>query len=152
MIQSFHASVTQGGGTLTVAIDRILEGSDSDSGIADISLEIPVGVHGIDLDAVVDLYDSPELGLPDDATAQDVLDALDATGEEFYIIWLDFFSDAESEVQWLAFGDETHWFGTDAEWFLNDPSCGTVVPDPTPTPESNSAPTKPVLVETGVLD
>ena len=114
-----------------------------------------MGVHGIALDAEVELFDSPDLGLSDDATVQDVLDALDATGDVYFVIELAFFSEEASAVQWLAFGSETYWFGTDTEWFLNDPSCGTIVrdstPEPQPTPEySSPAPKKPIRVETGL--
>lgn len=149
MIQSFYANVTQGGGTLGVLIDVLPEG------IADVFLEIPVGLHGVDLDAPVSIQDSPDLGLPEGSTTQDVLDALDERGGEYRIYSLQFSSDTASAVQWLAFGDETYWFGTDAEWFLNDPSCGSI-PDPKPEPQPNPAPSPdaapkvPVRVDTGV--
>ncbi|MGO1539074.1 MAG: hypothetical protein ACTHZ9_03765 [Leucobacter sp.] len=143
ILQGFAVSVTEGGGTITVRLTRDLAGGE---GFADIDFEIPVGVSGIDFDAEVELADYPSLDLSETPTVQEVLDALDASGDEFSLFGFEFFSETASEVQWLAFGSETYWFGTDAEWFLNDPSCGTAVPDPEPTP----TPTKPVRVETGL--
>lgn len=144
-INGFAASVTQGAGELWVLIDRDFTGDVF--GISDLWIKIPVGVHGFTLDTQVNLDDGPSLGLDPNPTVQAVIDALVAEGSEFYIIEMAFDSEVASEVQWLSLNGETHWFGTNADWFTNDPSCGTVVPD---DEDSVVQPTKPVAVETGI--
>lgn len=144
-LESFYINVPAGSGSLVVLIDRILDGG---MGTADMMMEIPVGVTGFSPETVVELDDEPSLGLSGQTTLKDVLDALEAEDAEIILFDFWFAPDGAAEVQWIAFGSETYWFGTDSEWFLNNPTCSEespVVEDQQPKP---AAPTPPKKIDT----
>ena len=112
--------------------------SEIESGWVDIYLPLSPGITTLTLDTEVTVDSTDPIASPN--TMQGVLDAL--TGQDIYLFGVFIESHSSGfEVQWVTIDGETSWFGTDAEWFLNDPTCSGVTPTP-------PAPTAPQLVET----
>lgn len=141
-LESFVAglavSVSSGSGTVLLVIDR--EGPGG-FGISDIQVLLTVGVNGIDPGDTIEVDHNPDLGIGDTPTLQELWDALDEPGAEFRLHSVNIGGVPEVSVQWIRIGFETYWFGTDADWFTDDPTCGAAVVAP---------PTKPDVVQTAV--
>lgn len=155
-LTSLSVYVRGGSGTLIFGLEL-----PSDERYDAVAVRLTEGVNEIALDTRL-VFATEHLGLEPGATVADLIDALDE-GHELFVMALEAGAPVDErdtgliEVRWISIGSETYWFGTDPDWFLNDPSCGDAAPEPTPEPEPEPEPqpvvvqpTVPVAVETGI--
>lgn len=150
-IESFSANITTGSANFDVLTDYDSAGESSTTGIADFSVTFPAGEAQLTLQMTVSFDASSELELPESGELSLLIDALEGlTIDTFeFGLWVSHEATESAELQWVQFNGETYWFGTDAEWYLNDPSCGLGGDDDEDT--DPPAPTAPDRVETARL-
>lgn len=143
-LNSLSVSLASGSGLLDVILGS--EQSGTAYGL-ELFLDVSAGVTIFGPDTVFTTVYDDRGTLNSGATLQEVVDSL---GDTYSLQAVEFstWSELGAELQWIAFGGETYWFGSDAEWFLNDPTCSGVVieegADPTPVKQ----PTAPKKIET----
>lgn len=112
--------------------------TDTSAGFADFAVTINPGTHTLGPDTMT------EYGPGDTGTLQEYFDALE--NETSWPLEIAFDARATTEFSWFTHLGETYWFGSDPEWYTNDPTCGATPVDEEPAPPTQ--PTAPVIVDT----
>ncbi|MGO3146400.1 MAG: hypothetical protein ACTIJ6_01845 [Leucobacter sp.] len=145
-LNSLSLSLASGSGLLGVILDSF----DATTGTAysiQLFLDVSAGVTSLGPDTVINTVYDDRGTLNSGATLQEVVDSLDDT---FSLDTVEFstWDELGAELQWIAYGSETYWFGSDADWFLNDPTCSGVVVEEEVVPAPVAQPMAPKKIET----